>query len=103
MSIRKGRVIGFIDGVAQNAATPKTFSIPSEIEKHHLKPGQYVKIGFRTDALGGPSTERMWVKVIAWDGKTGRGEVNNDPAVVDLKFGDPVKFDSKHILDIYEG
>lgn len=96
------RVIGYTDGVAQNHAHPKTFPIPSELEKAHIKPGQYVKLGFRFSATSGATAERMWVKVTKWDGKIGRGELNNDPVHVAMKIGDIVKFESKHVLDILE-
>jgi uncharacterized protein YegJ (DUF2314 family) len=95
-------VIGFVDGVAYNNASPLTFSIPSKAEKDALKPGQYVKIGFVTDSKTIPNTERMWVKVHLWDGEHGQGELNNDPVVANMKDGDTVKFEAKHILDIFD-
>lgn len=87
-----------IDGVARNALYPSTFGIPSSQEKKEVKAGDYVKLGFNHPSGG---SERMWVRVKSnADGKM-TGEVNNDPILFDnVKDGDPVEFESKHILGI---
>lgn len=94
-------VIGFINGVEANARNPKTFHIPDEHVKANIKPGYYVKLGFKlTPKVGQPVTERMWVKVEQWDGKQGRGILDNDPVAATIKCGDVVRFDADAILDI---
>lgn len=91
------------DGVVLNSENPSTFEIPTPDEKAALVPGDFVKLGFScpkehkrpgvSDRITG---ERMWVLVTG----DGVGDLNNDPVVMPLKDGDPIKFEPRHILSI---
>lgn len=73
--------INFVDGVAQNAATPHTFEIPSQDEKLAIKSGDFIKIGVKTNlGAGFPDAERFWIKVVSNDtaGQTITGRIDND-------------------------
>ena len=89
-----------IDGVARNAENPDTFAIPSLEERKSVQAGDYVKLGFECEdeELGG---ERMWVEVTT-TGEKLTGTVGNDPIVIpELKFGDEVRFEHRHIIGLY--
>ena len=90
-----------IDGVTRNAENPDTFEIPTEEERRCVVPDDLVKVGFEMEDedLGG---ERMWVEVTSVDGEQFTGTLSNHPIVIDLAFGDEVRFGLKHILSIYE-
>jgi hypothetical protein len=83
-----------LDGEAQNRRYPRTFHIPTILEKMLVEPGDYVKLGF--SCPGYDNTERMWVRVIG----DGKGYLNNDPAFLPLQDGMPVDFQRQHIIGI---
>lgn len=90
-----------MDGEERNAAHPDTFEIPSLEDREGVLPGTTVKLGFEVkdkDLAG----ERMWVEVTAVDGDQFTGTIANDPIVIDGKYGDPVSFEPKNILSIWE-
>ncbi len=94
-----------IDGLQRHEANPNTFEIPSLEEKQELKAGDIVKLGFEAteEFDDGPSGERMWVRTTKIKGDDYEGTLSNDPVVIeDLKHGDKVIFNSKHIISIYE-
>lgn len=84
--------ITLLDGVERNKQHPLTFEIPTVDEKAAVKPGDFVKIGFEMYGRG----ERMWVEVT----ESGKGLLNNDPVLMPMVCGEPVEFESKHILSI---
>lgn len=76
---------------------PKTFSIPSPEELQSIAVGDHVKLGFLASHTNlGPGAERMWVLVTA----PGEGTLANDPVILNLKFGNPVKFHTNNVLSI---
>jgi hypothetical protein len=83
-----------LDGVERNRRNPRTFHIPTELEKCLVEPGDFVKLGF--DCPGYDITERMWVKVAG----PNVGHLNNDPAFLPLKCDMVVHFHNDHILGI---
>lgn len=83
-----------LDGEAQNRRHPRTFRVPSILEKHMVEPGDHVKLGF--SCPGFDNNERMWVKVTG----DGVGYLDNDPAFLPLKYKMIVRFQRQHILDI---
>lgn len=92
-----------LDDAADVAATHKyTFYKPSPEILSRVAVGENVKLIFRgdSDEAGGVAVERMWVLVderLA-DGSF-RSRLDNDPYdIKDLKAGDPVRFESKHII-----
>ena len=95
-----------VDGVAKAAAHPATFHIPSAEDIAGIKVGDYVKLGFVVDSPENlpsgrlrASAERMWVNVRSLAPFS--GVLANDPVVLeDIKAGDTVDFESRHILDI---
>lgn len=90
-----------LDAEAQATAHPKTFTIPTSEKRNSAGPGCWVKLCFKFigKARDGFVSERMWVQVT---GK-GIGKLDNDPAMFrpsELKLGDVVEFEPRHILDI---
>lgn len=97
--------IKLMDGVRRNRANPNTFLIPSRAQKGLVVAGDYVKIGFiprggTTETVNG---ERMWVMVTRIEGRKYFGVLHNEPLAFfqkDLKYGDAVEFEARHIIDI---
>lgn len=85
-----------INGVERKKKFPTTFEIPSDEEKRKIKKGMHVKLGFVIEESGGPSAERMWVKVT---GKN-KGTLSNDPVFVAMSYGDEVEFSQDNVLQI---
>lgn len=92
----------FMNGVIMNRDHPDTFEIPSDEEKAAIFPGDFVKVGFLTDARIG--AERMWLEVtgIRDDGWI-HGKLNNDPVIVSHKIGDEFTVHRDHVLSIING
>lgn len=88
--------ITLIDGNVRNAQHPSSFFIPDDDEKHSLKVGSFVKLGFETVDRGG---ERMWVEItdILEDGSM-IGTLVNTPIFTNLSWGDKVHFELRHVL-----
>jgi len=91
------------DGEAQHKETPKTFKIPDLGNRQNLKSGTLVKLMFR---FSGDSTtqvvERMWVIVKSSNANIYTGVLDNDPYCTDtIKSGLEVKFEPKHVIDIW--
>ncbi|ALJ14809.1 immunity protein Imm33 domain-containing protein [Sphingopyxis macrogoltabida] len=85
--------------VAENA--PYTFELPSENELLAVAPGDLVKLMFRSIPAGQWEVERMWVIVTAADGAHLAGTLDNHPGdMPQLKAGDRVSFERRHIIDI---
>jgi hypothetical protein len=83
-----------LDGEAHNRRYPRTFHIPSILEKMMVEKGDYVKLSF--SCPGYDNSERMWVLVTGYN----KGILNNDPAFLPLYDGMPVKFQRQHIIGI---
>ena len=95
----------FVDGVESNQEHPKTFEIPSRSERENVAVGTFVKLLFEAREVvadGQWGGERMWVKVTARNaGGSYSGTLSNTPVVfTDIKSGDAVSFEAKHIIDI---
>ncbi len=85
------------------AEHPYTFYKPSRQLIARVAVGEVVKLIFRfeSDDPEAPGAERMWVIVeeICDDG-TFKGRLDNEPAhIADLKLGDPIEFDARHIIN----
>lgn len=89
----------FINGVEMNRLHPDTFEIPSPEEKSAIRPGDFIKVGFKE----GGETERMWleVKAITPEGLF-QGTLDNDPIVVSVNWGDSFTVHPDNILSIHE-
>ena len=91
------------DCVELNRKYPETFEIPTEEEKLNIESGDFVKLVFinpdKKAGDGMPEAERMWVRVTV----DGVGVLDNDPVVVNLKCGDIIEFEDKHIASIMKG
>ena len=84
------------------AAAPYTYYLPSENELLAVAPGDVVQIIFESiPASEKWGAERMWVIVTAIDGEDMIGTLDNDPFdMPQLKHGDVVSFQRRHIIDI---
>lgn len=83
-------------------AAPYTFYLPSAEVIQLLKPGDSVKLVFRSDVENehGYSAERMWVAITSIDGDDFRGRLDNDPLYIpDLAAGDELVFQCQHIIN----
>ena len=79
-----------------------TFYRPSQELITKLRIGNYVKLIFRLECDNDdtPNAERMWVEIAKIRNGLFEGRLDNDPVFIeDLKCGDLVKFESKHIIN----
>ena len=79
-----------------------TFYRPSQELINQLRIGNYVKLIFRleSDNDDAPNAERMWVEITKIQNKLFERRLDNDPVFIeDLKCGDLVKFESRHIIN----
>jgi hypothetical protein len=105
---RKGKsMTGWtLDDVEVVAHThPDTFFIPSETERKNQNVGNQVQLHFLlTSPLADqPRAERMWVKISKnqADGSKYEGILVNQPAYIcDLRVGDTVQFEARHIAQV---
>lgn len=95
-----------IDCIAQNKIHPNTFEIPSQDLVAKLKAGDAAKVFFQYDAFYpchknvGINSERLWVDITQIvDGKF-TGTIANDPVNPNLKFGQILSFEAKHICNL---
>jgi len=96
-----------IDGEQRNAEHPGSFWIPPLCARLKVAVGDIVKVGFETmtdrqakrEGFGG---ERLWVKVTGV-GDSGEfvGEIDNEPLLSRLYLGQKVKFQRRHVIDIF--
>jgi hypothetical protein len=91
-----------IDADPIAAENPYTFYKPSRELISRVRPGEVVKLIFRfsSDDPEAPGGERMWVVVdeLLPDGDF-RGRDNEPLYIPDLKPGDSVSFEPRHIID----
>lgn len=80
------------DGEEKHKANPDTFEIPSHTERSAIMSGDHVKLLFQHEGKG----ERCWVNVMA----PGFGLLANQPVLIPIDLGDPVRFERRHIIDI---
>ena len=88
-----------IDGVAMNRQHPITFSVPSDGEKATIRPGDSVKVGFIVDSSIGQQ-ERVWVQVQSVNHNKIVGVLDNDPVYADVRFGEQIEIELRHVLGI---
>lgn len=84
------------------AQSPYTFYKPSADAIALLRPDNRVKLifAFESDGPAAPGAERMWVRISRIEGELFYGVLDNEPRCIrDLKDGDPVKFEARHIIN----
>jgi hypothetical protein len=94
------------DAAALQKTAKYTFYRPSERVMAKLKKGNLVKLVFEITGLESndllamlPSAERMWVIITERNGDKFKGTLDNDPyKIQDIKAGDLVEFETKHII-----
>ena len=94
------------DAAALQKTAKYTFYRPSERVMSKLKKGNLVKLVFEITGLESndllamlPSAERMWVIITERNGDKFKGTLDNNPyKIQDLKAGDIVEFETKHII-----
>lgn len=85
-------------GVELHRTYPETFWIPTDAERSSVRPGDTVKLCFRTSDGWG---ERMWVSVRRVRGDRCVGALANDPVGIPrLRWGSRVDFGLEHVIDI---
>jgi hypothetical protein len=85
--------------VEERHTRSSSFGIPSRQDRWTVPVGHFVKLVFKGEGLRG---ERMWVEVESRneDGSYS-GALRNRPAVIsELKHGDSVRFEPRHIADV---
>ena len=83
------------------AENPYTFYKPSSEVVALLRPANLVKLifAFESDDPAAPRAERMWVRISRIEGERFYGVLDNDPRHIgDLKDGDAVEFEARHII-----
>tara|TARA_R100000458_G_C8273603_1_gene248483 strand:- start:560 stop:916 length:357 start_codon:yes stop_codon:yes gene_type:complete len=103
LETRDGR-IDIVDAEDRAYENPDSFEIPCVVQRHSLGEGDYAQVIFEFDAIEGFGGERLWLKVEKVSEMPGSyvGSISNDPIVCDLRFGDMVAFEARHIIDILE-
>ena len=94
------------DAAALQKTAKYTFYRPSERVMAKLKKGNLVKLVFEITGLESndllamlPSAERMWVIITERNGDKFKGTLDNNPyKIQDIKAGDLVEFETKHII-----
>lgn len=89
------------DAIAQESKY--TFYKPSQRIIEKLKPGNICKLifSFESDNAEDPDAERMWVLIDGIDNNKYVGRLDNEPFYIkDLKAGDIITFEPKHIIDL---
>ena len=83
------------------AEAPYTFFLPDPRRINALDVGDSVKLIFVPTCEGTKwSAEGMWVEILARDGTRYQGSLDNSPEDIPwLSSGDPVEFESWHIID----
>jgi len=99
-------MIEILNAEEKHRANPKSFWIPTQLQRYGLKPGNVAKLIFReTTGPSDPSAERMWVliKSVKRNGKPSYiGSVDNHPITPHgPKYGHTVVFGPEHIIDVY--
>ena len=80
--------------VVQRSVENATFCVPIATARYGLCLGDCVKLIF-------DNKERMWLRVTEIEDEGWyQGELLNHPVIVDLHFGDTVRFHAKHVADI---
>lgn len=95
-----------IDCIAQNKCHPNTFEIPSQNLVAKLKVGDAAKVFFQYDVFypsplnANINSERLWVNIIEIVDGVFTGTIANDPVNPNLKFGQRISFEAKHICNL---
>ena len=79
-----------------------TFFVPPKSVIKRLDKGNEVRLRFaiRTPEPEGPEAERMWVEITEKTEEGYSGLLTNNPEYIDdLKLGDRIEFEAKHIMD----
>ncbi|MBA3746720.1 MAG: DUF2314 domain-containing protein [Solirubrobacterales bacterium] len=94
------------DGAAMQREHPRSFFVPPASRSQALRAGELVRLGFEfgphADRASEGHIERMWVEVVEQDGDGhARGRLRNSPSrLTELRFGDLVAFEPRHVLSI---
>jgi len=89
------------DAAVKAAANPFTFYKPSSDAIALLRVGKLVKLifAFESNDPQAPRAERMWVRIERIEADRYVGTLDNDPRYIeDLKCGDEVEFEVRHII-----
>lgn len=91
------------NGEEMHADAPETFYIPTLEARKNLKLNDTVKLVFRIEHDNGFDVERMWVDVKSVTLAGYIGILDNDPnCTEELKSGEVIEFEPKHVIQIYE-
>jgi hypothetical protein len=88
-----------LDGVNLHLAHPDTFAIPGSDDVMNMRPGDYVKLMFKSST---GVVERMWVRVTYNGGALSlwHGVRENQPTDAELpELGSEVCFGWRHVID----
>lgn len=93
------------NGELLHQQNPRTFFIPSRVEREAVQPGALVKLLFEIvdprDHM--PAAERMWVEVVESRGGRYVGRLENQPeALRSVGLGSTVEFGPEHIICLTE-
>lgn len=80
-----------------NRSHPTTFYVPSDLEKQDLL-NKSVKLIFSDPVTG--HCERLWIKVLDKEQHMYGGVLDNCPIFLNMKVGQIVLFETKHVADI---
>ena len=90
-----------VDGEARHQENPESFDIPGPEDRASMSAGDRVKLVFEIRDGSRSEVERMWVRITGKKGTTFEGLLDNNPYCTDeLKSGEPVTFEAKHVIQI---
>lgn len=91
-------MVKLVDASARNKKYPKTFQVPSKKEVKALCLHSLVKLGVITTPPSG--VERMWFRIVEIKGDQFKGRLQNTPLNGDMRYGDEIYFNGRHIMSI---
>lgn len=95
-----------LDCIAQNKNYPDSYHIPDAAHIAQLKVGDFAKLDFQySEKYPTPqgvyiNTERMWIEITQINGHQFSGKIYVCPINPNLKLGQPVDFEAKHICNV---
>lgn len=81
---------------------PYTFSKSSKEAIEPLEKGNKAKLifNFKSDDPESPSAEQLWVEILLVQNNKFLGQLEDDPKYIhDLKYGEIIEFEERHIID----
>jgi hypothetical protein len=91
-----------VDALEHQKQHPKTFELPDEWNRSHIKVGECAKLMFRFPANRFPEVERMWVRVTEASQNGYKGILDNNPTNIEfIRSDEAIAFEPRHVISIW--